>query len=315
MNFRKVLVIFISLFTVFSTLKSQNIAHDVFIGDTTQTHILETKKEDSFVGKALSIDNLDISFLFTDRDTLHFKLTELNFLRVYDPAKPARKETKAQQEAQTEEELYSEWEQEEFRIPGTERVFMTPSAFTLKKNRREYRNIDFLLNSSDIGLSDHISIGFDFLPLIIVNFIGVRAKAAMDVNDKIHLGLGARLHYMGSFFTEGTSLASYYASATYGSREKFLNFSYGLLSSQELGKEVGQSFSLGGSLRISEHWKLMAESFYSTIIGREEYPNYIFAGASYFGHKHRLDFGLALAGPPEQPILPLPIVGYGMVLW
>ncbi len=314
MNTPKIYTIIpVLLLTIFNTLKSQNIAPDLSIGDTTQIHILETKKGDTFVGRTLSIENLDISFLFNNRDTLHFKLAKLTSLRVYDPTKPSKKETKAQEEAQTEEELYSQWAQEEIEIPGTEKVFLTPSAFTLKKNQWEYRNVGVFLNSLEHGIHDHISIGIDIIPLIEINIIGAKAKVSLDISDKIHLGAGVRLHYVTFAFEESTTLTSYYASATFGSREKFFNFSYGLISSEEIGQETAQSYSLGGSLRVSKQWKLVGDSFFSTLRDSEEFPTFIYLGASYFGHKHRLDFGLTIINVPDDFAFPLPTAGYGLV--
>ncbi len=311
MNIPKIFTIIPILFlTTFNTLKSQNIAADLSIGDTTQTHILETKKGDTFVGRTLAIENVDISFLFNNRDTLHFKLAELASLRVYDPTQPSKEETKAQEEARVEEDLFSELEPEEFEIPGTERVFLAPSAFSLKKNQWEYRNVEVFLNSLEYGINNHVSIGVDVFPTIGTNMFGAKLKASWDVNDKIHLGAGARLYYVSFFFGEEAAVFAYYhGSATFGSREKFFNFSYGLFNNDG----ATPSISIGGSLRVSEQWKLMADSFFGTFPDIEEFPNLVFLGASYFGHKHRLDFGLTILSIAGELIVPIPTIGYGLV--
>ena len=108
--------------------------------------------------------------------------------------------------------------------PHSTRYFFAPSAIPLKKGEKYYQNALFLVNSFQVGLNDHFSIGGG---LVIPFALFITPKIGYQVSEKVHVGGGilfATSLIRGLNFGIGTA----YGSVTYGTKEHNLTLNGGL---------------------------------------------------------------------------------------
>ena len=287
-------ILFLILFGCLWSLggTAQVISTRLTVGDTLQTHILETVNGDRFVGRVTKIENTTVYFLFKEKIELEYGFSEIKALTV------AGEETEGIKGANGEErrEELERRRREPADITGTQDVTFMPSAFILGRGKKEYRNTMIFYNQFTFGFGDNVEAGFDFMPLIAVNIFAGRLKAGFSVNKKIHLGAGISTYGIlfndtglgsGNSSVEGFTYG--YGVMTFGSRDKFFNLG--------IGHTVGYNPDTGGaliinpgtSLRLGNRWKLTADLLFTG--SASEFDFYSF-GAAWFNGRHRFDFGM-----------------------
>ncbi len=280
-------------------------------GDSTQIHRLLTGKDDVVFGHAISLKNTTLSFLFNNRDTLRFKLHDIRSLTVYDPANPVSSEEHNEFKVTvTHEPNQEEEEQEEQEIRGTEYVFFSPSAYNLGKRKSEFRNIVVLINSINYGLTDHISVGGDLSTTLGGHLLSLKIKTSYPLTGFLRVGAGARIHLVSGGFdmSSNSFFGSYYGVITAGNKDKFINFSVGYINDKNLVIMEGTYLSAGLSWRVSNHWKILADTFFSGVgeevaeVEQFHFSNFnirqpathVFLGTSYMKERHLFNFGIEI---------------------
>ncbi|MEZ4995539.1 MAG: hypothetical protein R2824_34295 [Saprospiraceae bacterium] len=129
------------------------------------------------------------------------------------------------------------------------------TAIPYPKGLAEYRNIDILFNTVDVGISDHLSIGGGmFVPLIFV----LRGKLTFSVNDKLHLGVGTNGFIGLASITEGL-VVHYFGMATLGDGRQYFNVTFGRVGSWIEPEESFNIATVGGSISFAERWRIYAD--------------------------------------------------------
>lgn len=215
--------------------------------DTIDTHILTTLRGDEFTGRLLQNDSNSVVFLLNVGDTLTYHPSELASVKILHE-KPAPKSDCI-----------------------SERLLFAPTGFALEKGENEYRNILFLYNSYHHGITDRITIGGGFMPLIITYMGWVDAKFTFKLGENLHLGTGALLG--GGFaidFSEDEGsdgwnkygLTGGFGAMTIGSRNKFINLSMARVVVFEIGDPESSPwlYSLGGACNLGKKKRLFFEA-------------------------------------------------------
>lgn len=194
--------------------------------------------------------------------------------------------------------------------PHPNRYFFGPSAIPLKKRDKYYQNVYFLLNSIQIGLNNHLSVGGG----VLVPFaLFLTPKIGYKVAPKLHLGGGvlfATSLIRDSIFGVG----ALYGSATYGTNEHNVTLNLGLGAIKE-NTGMGTSdyrwnfsnkpmMTLSGMTRISNRVMLMTENwiFNVTTVNYDDgtqgfvsrvsnYEGIFSAGVRILGRKSAFDAG------------------------
>jgi hypothetical protein len=193
--------------------------------------------------------------------------------------------------------------------PHPSRYFFAPSAIPLKKGEKYYQNALFLVNSFQVGLNDHFSIGGG---LVIPFALFITPKIGYQVSEKVHVGGGilfATSLIRGLNFGVGTG----YGSVTYGTKEHNLTLNAGLGAYNEntgFGRDdynwkfaKNPLFTFSGMTRISNRIMLITENwFFSTttynydqnnvvINSNSEYKAILSGGARILMERSAFDVG------------------------
>lgn len=281
MSYKKHAVLIIWLCLIFTKVAySQNFSPDFNLLDTSQIHVLETKKGDRFIGKVLKIEQTTLTFLFRSAQELVFEFGELKKVSVYKSADIAAS----------------------FR-PTYLSVF--PTAYNYMEGEWEYQNVDLLWNTLNYGVSDHFSVGGGFI--IPVAFLA-RFKLSTPISETLHVALNAQS--LVPLFEDSTSPFSIISLVgTIGNPDRLLNIGVGY--GFDWGSTESSIFltSLGGNVRISERIGFNGE----LDLGISEGDIFIFPSVSmsYFGKQNRLSLGFVLDRSLEfLGLLGLPLVSY-----
>ncbi|MHA8081486.1 hypothetical protein VR610_10035 [Aquirufa regiilacus] len=194
--------------------------------------------------------------------------------------------------------------------PHPNRYFFGPSAIPLKKRDKYYQNVYFLLNSIQIGLNDHLSVGGG----VLVPFaLFLTPKIGYKVAPKLHLGGGVL--FASSLIRDfNFGVGALYGSATYGTNEHNVTLNLGLGAIRE-NTGMGTSdyrwnfsnkpmLTLSGMTRISNRVMLMTENwiFNVTTVNYDDgtqgfvsrvsnYEGIFSAGVRILGRKSAFDAG------------------------
>jgi len=311
MNKQLTLSLSILLSFLTNALWGQQFDPNLDFGDSTQTHRLLTGKDDVIFGHAISLKNTTLSFLFNNKDTLRFQLHDIKSLTVYDPANPVSSEEHNEFKVTvTYEPNQEEEEEEEEEIRGIEYVFFSPTAYNLGKKKGEFRNTAVLVNSINYGLTDYLSVGGDISTSITRYLLSLKIKASYPLTGFLRVGAGARVHLTSGGFDDSvdSDFISYYGIITAGNKDRFINFSLGNINKKNLVLMEGTYLSVGLSWRISNHWKLLADTFFSGVgeelievqnfqlsnFNRRQPATYVFLGTSHMKGRHLFNFGLEI---------------------
>lgn len=211
--------------------------------------------------------------------------------------------------------------------PHPNRYFFGPSAIPLKKGDKYYQNAYFLLNSIQIGLNDHFSVGGG----VLVPFaLFLTPKIGYQVAPKLHLG-GGVLFATSLIRDLNFGVGALYGSMTYGTQEHNLTMNLGLGAVKE-NTGMGSSdyswkfankpmLTLSGMTRISKRVMLMSENWIFNVtsvnyddmgqyMNRESnYEGILSAGVRILGRKTAFDVGFLT---PTGAQAAIPYLAYNM---
>ena len=212
--------------------------------------------------------------------------------------------------------------------PHPNRYFFGPSAIPLKKGDKYYQNAYFLLNSIQIGLNDHLSVGGGVL---IPFALFLTPKIGYQVAPKLHLG-GGVLFATSLIRDLNFGVGALYGSMTYGTHEHNLTVNLGLGAVKE-NTGLGSSdytwkfankpmMTLSGMTRISKRVMLMSENwlFNVTSVNYDDgtgqfvnrvsnYEGIFSAGVRILGRKTAFDVGFLT---PTGAQAAIPYLAYNM---
>ena len=212
--------------------------------------------------------------------------------------------------------------------PHPNRYFFGPSAIPLKKGDKYYQNAYFLLNSIQIGLNDHLSVGGGVL---IPFALFLTPKIGYQVAPKFHLG-GGVLFATSLIRDLNFGVGALYGSITYGTQEHNLTVNLGLGAVKE-NTGLGSSdytwkfankpmLTLSGMTRISNRVMLMSENwlFNVTSVNYDDgtggfvsrvsnYEGIFSAGVRILGRKTAFDVGFLT---PTGAQAAIPYLAYNM---
>lgn len=279
-NIRSVLILFVLL-----PLRGNAqlpIKGDLHPRDTTQVHKLYTKRGDILTGRLLLIGVDSVSFKMNTDQLLRFSFEALDSLVALPPVRKLKPKKL---------------------VYVSERLFVAPSAFSLQKGEKEYRNILIYYNTYHIGLSDHTTIGAGFMPAVLVSAVWGDIKRTFDLNDKLHIGVGAVAALGISYDEEKVAGVGGYGVLTLGTRHNFVNLS--IMRAAALVNSEGESkpwnFSIGGSFCLTPRLRLFYE--YG---GHFNYffENLLILGITRQGAKRVMDAAIIAAPAREGFIIP-----------
>ena len=188
--------------------------------------------------------------------------------------------------------------------PHATRYFYAPSAIGLKKGEGYYQNTYLLLNSFNVGITNHISIGggLELLSTFITKdpIFFITPKVGFKVSEKFHAGGG--LLFAG---IPGTTLGTIYGTGTYGSKDHNITSSlgWGFVDGEFSQRPI---LTLSGMTRISKRAALVSENW---LIPTDGYYGLFSYGVRFFGEKIAVD----LAFINNRDIAELIIIGIPFV--
>ncbi|MCB0643416.1 MAG: hypothetical protein KDC44_17320 [Phaeodactylibacter sp.] len=302
--FRNLLLL---LFCSPAWLCGQTIYGELDLSDTTDIHRLTMSEGDQFVGRILSIQNLNIQFQLIDQDQqLQFNLNAVKAIEVLSPEELeegfsyiGKSKDKPKNRPQLE---------------GISNVAAGPTGFGLGKGNFEFRNIEIFYNEVSYGLTDFLDIGVSVLPFFALNALSVNVKAHADVGDFLHLGLGVNNYFVFELFGGQTfALAQSFGSVTIGTPDHFLNLATGYGFPLLESTAASTTLAVGTSLRTADRWRFMAESMYVSSF-RSGSPIFLTTAMSWFNQRNRLDFGLTTVIITEFDgwVIPVPYISYNL---
>lgn len=216
-----------------------------------------------------------------------------------------------------------------FPNPQPTRYFFGPSAIPLQKGDKYYQNAYFLVNSFQLGLSDHFSIGAG---VVIPFVLFVTPKVGYQVSKNVHVGGGIILaNSLIRDFNFGVGAG--YGSLTLGSKERNVTLNLGLGAVKENAGINGNDYAwhfanrpmmtLSGMTRISKRMMLMTENWffsakrveYDPMTGQPthsfyEYNGILSVGARYLGARYAVDFGFL--SPTVSDFVAIPYLAYNL---
>ena len=267
----------------------QVFSSSINLADTTQQHLLVTKRGDRIVGRIQKIEGTTVAFLMTTGNVVDYTFQEIEWVGL-------RNEKRAQANRYKEEE---ENDLPKLRIApdrnGCENLLMSPTAFNFEKGTGEYRNLEVIVNTADFGLSDNFSVGGGIvIPFIFV----VRFKGTIDYNDILHLGAGTTTFIPISEELAGAPFTHLYGAVTLGKPKAYLNatigygFTWGGNSLDFPGdtETVPLVATFGGSIIVAERFRFMIDVAYLKGDGFDDViPSFCFG---WVGRKSRFELGL-----------------------
>jgi hypothetical protein len=216
----------------------------------------------------------------------------------------------------------------QFNNPQPTRYFFGPSAIPLRKGDKYYQNAYFLVNSFQLGLTDHFSIGAG---VIIPFAIFVTPKVGYQVSKNIHAGGGVILATsLIRDFNFGVGAG--YGSLTVGSKENNVTLNLGLGAVKENSGMGSNDYTwklankpmvtLSGMTRISKRMMLISENWFFAnntvnydnmgqyVNTESNYNGILSVGARYLGARYAIDFGFL--SPSVGDFAAIPYLAYNL---
>lgn len=247
--------------------------------DSSSYYLIELKDGSEMIGNVIGTDSSNIFF-----KTKYLSKVDVSF------------ESVARIEIIPEENLHNGvyW----FRNPHATRYFFAPSAFNLKEGEGYYQNTYLFLNSFNVGVTDHFSIGggVEFLSLFgslsdseFNPVFFITPKVSFSASKNFHYGFGVFYINVPDLFEEGREGAGItYAMGTYGNENRNITLGTGL-SFTGSGFDSSPIFTLCGLSRFSKRTAFVTENWI-LYDGRETVGIYSY-GFRFFGPKLAVDLG------------------------
>ena len=243
-------------------------------------HRLITKKGDHFIGQLISYSTEEIVFLLKNGSEITIAPKDLSkiVLEKQDTG-PSRKKRRKYNYKQ-------------------HRIYFSPSALMLKEGVTEFRSNMVLYNTIEHGITNNVTVGGGFFSILLVNAVTGKIKLGFSLTDMIHVAVGAQGGVGFTFYDGGYSMGLFYGVLSIGTSDRFINVSVGRGKGQD--DNMGTTgYSMGGSFRMGEHWRINVEYFHF----EDPYYSYydptdnIFGtlGLSWSKRQHQVDFGIFIS--------------------
>lgn len=283
------------------SLYSQYFSHQINLTDSTQVHILRSKRGDRFVGKLKDIRSTTLYFQLNNGDELSFAFNEVISVVTW-------KEEGSSSRSSWQRQLFQEGgiNLDSERSISAENLIYSSTAFNYEKLGGEVRSIAFLINVVDVGVAEGFSLGGGFtLPDIGI----LRAKLTTPVSRNTHIGVGTNLFFPITDISGIDGVAHTYVVVTRGNKDQFFNFTLGAFLSFDSFNDDIFVASVGGAYRVAPQWRMHFEFFF----GAEDGAFIPAAGGIWQKGNFKLEFGIA--GVPDIDIesIIIPIFALGLV--
>jgi len=251
--------------------------------DTAKWQKVVLKDGSEFIGHIVEQDSQVVVFRTSSVDRLEIKRSQIDRIEVVE-------------ESSMKTGRY--W----FPNPNPTRYLFGPSAINLKKGEGYYQNTWVLLNSFNVGVTDHISVGGGFELISTFATLGsdegwqpvfiLTPKVGFKVRNDLHLGGGVLyLNVPDIDFNESGSdrsgLGIAYGIGTYGSYDHniTLGAGWGFVQEQWADRPI---LTISGMTRISRKTALVSENWILPVDGYYGIYSY---GIRFFGEKLAVDLG------------------------
>jgi len=284
---------------------AQVFSSSINLEDTTQQHLLITKRGDRIIGRIQKIEGTTVTFIMKTGNAITYAFHEIEWVGLREEKNAASKPSKGYEAESPRLRIAPERN-------GCENLLVSPSAFNFQKGTGEYRNLEVVVNIADVGLSDHISVGGGMvIPFVFI----VRAKATVDYNEIVHLGAGVNNFIPISEDLAGSPFTHFYGVVTVGKPKAYLNttlgygFPWGDSSIDFPGdrETVPLVATFGGSITVAERFRFIIDVIYLRGDGLDEVmPSF---SMGWIGRMSRFELGLfsSVAGVDS---FALPVLAY-----
>lgn len=271
-------------------LYCQVFSEKIDLSDSTQRHVLETKRGDRFMGRITRIENTDVFFLFRNENPLQFKFQDIARVWVAGEQPPGQEEA----------EGLPSGDDFDPSSHAPEYILYSATAFPFPKGGGAYRNVDLLWNVVDFGATKHFSFGGG---AVIPFFFAFRAKGTFELAPKFRFGFGQNTFI--PFVPDVESASHLFAVASVGQAERFLNFSFGYWFNWEDPDDPDLVYTGGGGFNITDDWRILIDIFY---LNNEDVGVLPSLMLSWMRNKNSVDFGFV--NVPDTDIPLFPVVSY-----
>lgn len=246
--------------------------------DSTKTYQIELRDGSEFVGNILSLDSAIMEIKTSSIPKIRISVGTIKKIRVIEHRTVIDGVTAIPN-------------------PYPTRYFFAPSAYNLAKGEKYYQNIDLLLHSVNIGLTDYFSfgagiefistfatLGDDWSPIFFIT-----PKVGFKVAENVNVGAGFLWVYLGPLDlldVENPSLNMEYVLLTYGNKEN--NATLGISTTYRDGKFLidNAPITISGMFRMGRKTSFLTENW--IIPGEMGIYTY---GVRFFGSKISVDLG------------------------
>lgn len=282
MKFSQLMLVFLPF------LANSQIIHnsEINAGDTTQVHMLITKKGAKYLGTFMAMDDDVIHFKIKDKQTVDFLSKNVKTVKLQVSSLPDTIDGK---------------------IAVREHVFYFPTAKGLGKGKSEYRNINLYQNTFHHGLTDRLATGAGIVPTGFLNVAWIDAKLNFRLHDHLHFAVGSAIG--GATWLkvdeENNNSATFYglmAVLAIGQKRQLLNIGVVRLGSSTKGTDGILAASLAGYAPISRKSSIYCEMLLSSELA------YLMPGVRVQFKNSCLEAGIGLFH--KEIMFPLPNVSY-----
>lgn len=291
----KILRLFLVLtsFLVYVPLHAQGfrMSEDVELGSLKQTHQLILVDYSKFVGRAWEIDGNELVFQINNAEaTSRFPLSEIRYLGVYIPKGTGTKKNK----------VLFDPEGPKF----SDLSYLRTALPTEGKGRIRVLNITYAI--AEFNVNNNIQLGVGLLTPVGPLFT---QRLRVPITEYLNVGFSLQSTLILIDIFSGPYLAGDgRINLTYGTSERFINFSQGKAYSTLDNDPLVNTTSIGAGGRLGRGWHAYGEI--GIFRGRFETSILPALSASNSSNRHRWRFGVFTVLIPDGIILPLPFVGY-----
>ena len=288
-------------------LSAQTIHGELDFEDTSTIHRITMSEGDQFVGRILSIENLNVKFKLEGLEQpMHFNLNAVEAIEVLTP--------------EQYEDGYTYLKDTKVKLRGPApmhsrtHIVGSRTGIGLGKGNKAYRNIMALYNEMHFGVHKNLDVGVSLIPLLVSNILSFQVKGHVSVGEYLHLGLGVNT-YLALIHIEGSNfgIAHTYFAATLGPEDYHINLNVGY-GFPFLDTQVGAPvYSIGGSFRTGDRWRIITEGVFVSP-RNSNVPLFATIAMGWFNHKHKFDFGITslIFDNLSVYFVPIPNLSYGL---
>ncbi len=246
--------------------------------DETQVHLVKMDDGTKYKGQIKSINDTKVIMeLNPDREEISFDLGDVYSVTVIQPGlKPS-----GRYQVHTE---------------GPTTLFASETAFLISKGKRQYRTVWGAMHTFDKAVSNNFTVGGG---LAFPGLLMFKLKFAGRSGRKGRWAAGFNTAFF-PVIVDGGGLGSvqFYTSWTRGKPDQFFNLSTNLYFISEDLNDLGTAvttdgglftISLGGAVRITDHWSIITENAISTAADNIELNLVPSFGVSWFNEKNRVE--------------------------